>query len=364
MAVSIIFYLLVLLIIEIMAENAEKKDNQKWLIYIIIILALVSGLRAESVGIDTHSYASIFESIKTNDVTLAWRNIERSFLVVCKIILSINGNNNFIFLIFSLLTNALIVLRLWDFKKVASLPWMLACYYVTFYFTTMNIVRQYCAIAIIFFATRYLMERKYFLYFAFILLAFLFHRSALLGLAFYALEVTNWKNLDFKRRMFIIVGIVTIPLYVGYIFANFERYLKYFGSINAEVGLMLPVKIVIYILVGLGIEHYFKEDELISCSNNRYPLPVSEFEMVRLVKYYYIIGILATFLGYFFSFMDRIGLVFYLFECVFWGIAIKNRKDRVACEILCAAILIYILYSSFLGNGQGVLPYHFFWQMT
>lgn len=365
---SILFYIVILGLIIVLAQGADKSGNRKKLISIVLILSLVSGLRAYVVGIDTYSYYSIFEAVCNDDPTLAWRNIEPSFLYICKLLLHISTSPNFLLFLFALLANSLIILRFWDFKDVASFPWMIACYYSSFYFLSMNIVRQFCAIAVIFYATRYLFERKYIVYTLAIGLAFLFHRSALVGLLFFCVEVIDWAQLNKKQKLFIFLGFVTIPIYIGYIIANIQMYFKYFKSFSPNIGLMLPVKIVLAFFLGIGLKKVINNDEnsVNNYKNNKADTTIVTYEnlgFINRIKAYYFVGLLLTFLGYFFSFMDRIGLPFYLYECVFVGILVKYRIDRKLCKVIYALLIAYVLFSEFRGNGQGVLPYVFFWKI-
>lgn len=354
MILSVFFYIFVFLIVVLLARRAVRLERLTTVLIIILILSLVSGLRAYTVGIDTVSYRDIFEAILNNDPTLAWRNIERGFLLISRLLLYINDHTNFLLFSFAVLTHSLIILRLWDFRKMASFPWSVAWYYVSFYFMSMNVLRQYCAVAIIFFATRYLQKKNYIKFVICVGIAFLFHRSALIGLLFMGIEVINWKELDKKQKIFIMLGLATVPAYLGYILPNLQRYLKYFQAIGFDIGFMLPLKIVMFFLLGFGLAGIVRKN-----SSNE----IESLFYINRVKIYYLVGLVLTFFGYFFSFMDRIGLVFYLFECVFIGIVVKNRKDRVVCQVLFFLLIVYSFYSEFSRNGQGILPYLFFWNL-
>lgn len=354
MVLSEIFYIFIFLVVVLLARRAVRLDRLSTIFLIILILSLVSGLRAYTVGIDTASYKDIFDAILKNDATLAWRNIERGFLLISRLLLYINSHTNFLLFIFAILTHSLIIMRLWDFRKMASFPWMVTWYYVSFYFMSMNVLRQYCAVAIIFFATRYLHKKNYLKFVFFVGFAFLFHRSALIGLLFMGIEVINWKELDKKQKIFILLGLATVPTYLGYILSNLQRYLKYFQAIGFDVGFMLPVKIALFMLLGYGLAELVRKSGFNENESLFY---------INRIKIYYLLGLILTFFGYFFSFMDRIGLYFYLFECVFIGIVVKNRKDRVICQMIFFLLVVYSLYSEFSRNGQGILPYLFFWNI-
>lgn len=357
-----LIYILELILIIIFSKRAMAFNHKRWVFMIITSLTLISGLRGLSVGLDTENYVNIFKQIDRNDPTLIWRHIEPGFIFICKILLTINHNYNFLLFVFALLTNTLIIIRLWELRSISLFNWSVICYYISFYFLSMNISRQFCAIAILFYGTKYLMKKKYFIYGLFIIIAFLFHKSALISLVFYAVEIVDWGKLDNKHRMFIIVGCCSMPAYIGYILLNMHNYMKYFVSIKFNMGIMLPFKMILLFLIGFRVQYSvrnkFMSDFEVINDENRYTL-IQVLEKVKLIKVYYWIGLIVTFIGYCFAFMDRIGIIFYMFECVFIGMIIKYRSDRKWCAMLYAGVLAYCLFSVLIGNGQGIVPYVF-----
>ena len=86
------------------------------------------------------------------------------------------------------------------------------------------------------------------------------------------------------------------------------------------------------------------------------------------ITLYYLIGILLTFLGYIFLYLERIGTYYFIFECVYMGLIAKqlkfkgNEVYRLLLNLLIVALYSYIFIDAMLGNGQGQIPYLFFWQ--
>ena len=353
--ITYVVYILTLLLSLLLARAAQKKNKKKYIVFAALVLTVVAGLRAQSVGIDTKNYAELFARIAEGRLDLAY-GLETSFKYVCVVLLGIWNNFNFLYFVFALITNCFIFVRLWDFKDQISLPWATAIYFGVFYFMTFNIMRQFVAAAIIFYGTRYLVKKKYFKFLIFVAAAFLFHKSALLGVGFIALDIFAWKHLEkWQKRLLrwmIVLGSVVVVAFGAVIIG---RYASYFDEIKFNFGLMLFFKLFIFILSVIVFSNpYTKETD-----ENGYSEKAYVFTTVRV---YYLVGILATMLEYFFAYMGRIGIYFYLFEAVYLGMMFKSRKIDVFMKILMVAVIMLYLCTAIFGNGQGQGNYLFFWQ--
>lgn len=353
---SYFLYLLVLFLGSLLSKLAYETKKKKFIFFIIILLSFFAGLRGKTVGLDTKQYLHIFNLAVNNDPTLSWYGMEKTFTSICAVILKIYNNPNFIFFILSLITNSLILLRMWDFCEIGNYSWMFLSYYVMFYGQTMNISRQFCAVAIIFFGTRYLFKQDYFKYLFFVVIACLFHKSAIIGLTLYLFDIRKWKKLEKKNKIFILLGVMIITVYGGKIVVNLKEYLRYFEFSNIKLGLMLPLKILFWILMG-----YRLQNTVLRCKLDE-NVKYEYYEEIIKTKYIYLTGLLVSLLGYFFSYMERIALPFYIFEIVFNGIITKMRTDKKTVKVILFVMYVYFFIMDMFGNGQGIFPYYFFWQ--
>lgn len=140
----------------ILFKLAELKDNKLFLVLGVVALSLGAGLRNDNVGLDTYQYISAF---KTN-FSVIWLFKETGFREISRLLMNaFSGNTTCLLLLYAAVTNALILYRLWDFRKDCSYSYMAFLYITLHYMNTLNIMRQYIAIAIVFFATRFL-EKK------------------------------------------------------------------------------------------------------------------------------------------------------------------------------------------------------------
>lgn len=351
---SVIIYFGVFCLSTFFSYKAEKKNKISYVIVIIAILTFLSGFRNYTVGIDTAQYVDKFNSISLGHTDYAY-GLEYSFRFICKILLSINNSPTFLFLVFALLTNWLIIMRFWELKKLSSFTMMIICYYCTFYFYSFNIMRQMCGIAIIFWSTRFLEKGNYLKYLVGVILAYCFHTSSLIGLICYYTDFLRWPDLKKNQKRFLITILLATPLVIKQACSHFDKYSHYFNVANYQFGMMLLIKIAIYLFLSF----------IILLPNSK----VNESDNCRNLNnniIYYGIGIILTTMGYLFPYMERIGLLFYLFEGYFYGriIRLAQNKDKVFYFIVLGIISLYYLYGDLFIGGQGQLPYQFVWESS
>ena len=89
-----VVYILTLLITVALSATAQRKDKKKYIILAALVLTVLAGLRAVSVGIDTKNYVRLFTHIADGDLHLA-HGLETSFKYICAFLLAIWNNNNF-----------------------------------------------------------------------------------------------------------------------------------------------------------------------------------------------------------------------------------------------------------------------------
>lgn len=333
---------------------ADRKNNKQLLIGIVIALTFIAGFRSYTVGLDTVRYAEFFQLIADGTPEYAY-GLEKSFKILCALLLKICAHPSFLLLFFAFITNTFIFLRLWDFRKTASLGWMTACYYISFYFYSFNVIRQMCAVAIIFFATRYITRRKYLIFLIYVAVAFIFHKSALIGMGFFAVEILQWKHLNIKQRNFITCILLLAPLCIAYALYAMASYHHYFENPSSNIGLMIIAKLCLFYISSFGLTRHIRNITIDAEKKNA----IYELGLIRMS---YLIGLGVTSIGYVYLYMERIGLSYYIFECVYWGMIVKITNNKNIYKVIVFSLLCYQLLGSLIGGGQGETPYTFIWQ--
>ena len=152
-----------------------------------------------------------------------------------------------------------------------------------------------------------------------------------------------------QKRIFQLC-VVAIPVVVIILLVTrlFSRYTKYFELLHIDIGLMLPLKLV---LLALIMKFYLK-----AIRNKKNTS--TQFGIITAVVGYGVALILGM-SGYFFHLMDRISWYFFLYEGVCIGILLKEEtvRRRMVCGCIAGCLIIYGFAYSMLNNSQGQMPY-------
>lgn len=346
-----IVYVGTLVVSLLSAKIAQMTKNKNYIYIAIAALSLVSGLRNETVGLDTVGYIEAIENISNGRLDLAY-GMEWTFRYICASVSFVVKDPQVFLLIFAVITNALVVLRLWDFREYISLSFAVFVYYTMFYFASLNLTRQFIAIAIVFYATRYLLQGKNIRFLIYLCIACCFHTTALLGVIYVYFNIFNWRELSKRHKWFLIIASFLMPIAFVFVYSNMVYYSGYISKQSVNIGLLIVLKLIILIVTTIfldktrtqGVEGITKSIRFVTCA--------------------YFIGLALTSLGYVFKFVDRIGLYFYVFEAVYFGYVFKQRNTRFnfIIKLVLMALYLYLCYGSITGTGQGQFPYLFCWQ--
>ena len=205
-------------------DNGKKKKVIFWSTAIILILSVLAGLRDVSVGTDNFAYRRdflAFSSYTSFRQITTTGSLEILFDLLFFIISRFTQDYHVVCFATEFLTMFFVLKGLIYFRNngcLTSIPlgilvWLF-CQYCNFY----NIVQQGMAVAIIFYALKYLLEDKKIVYLLFVCFAMLFHISAILGvgpLLIYMIVKSKFSTI----KLFLWIGILIISMagisYVG-----------------------------------------------------------------------------------------------------------------------------------------------------
>ena len=282
---------LIIIGLSLLIGNLADRYNNKFLLFLsIFLMVCFSGLRNVNVGIDTLSYYNDFYAIEHGGYVFS-KDI--FFLTTSKILMNIFHSPYAVIFIYSLIINILINIRLWDYKECCSFSIMQLMYVCLFYFLSINIMRQFIAVSIVFFATRFLYKRRYKLYIVFNLLAAAFHLTAILGvlILFVFLIIDAKKSRKYQIRLIILtIPIFLFLLYVG--FTYFSRYSNYFDKTTIDIGYMLFYQIICLLFINVFCRN--KNTDLYSLS-----VSGTYFRIDKYVMYIFIMSLILLSFGSF-----------------------------------------------------------------
>ena len=168
---------------------------------IFLLLAGASALRIYT-GNDYQTYISHFHDIYRGNYVVT----ERGFNLVVTAVYRFFREEYYlvIFGIFAFLTVGVFLKALYDQSVEFPMSFFLFMA-LGAYFQTYNTVRYYFALAIVLYSMRYILRKQYIRFLAVILIASLFHKTALIVIPLYLLAAVRW-----KWQHLLIAGILAI----------------------------------------------------------------------------------------------------------------------------------------------------------
>lgn len=345
-------------------KKLTKKSKKIFLGLIILMLSFVGGFRALNIGTDVSVYGKKYFELAVQSKSLSsylkiFSFAEYGYLFLNFVVSRFTSNINIFLLVLQLMCNSLILITLYKYKEKCPL-WMSFCFYFCFYYgITFNIMRQCCALSLIFFSIRYLEEKKIIKYFIMIYIAFLFHSTAIIaGIFIYAIYlICNMKNKNKILFIFLILASLTIIVFG---IKNFMKIAYSFGIINE--------RIYNYIYV------FFKENINISWGELFYKIffvliAIYTFNKKNTSKRSFaLVCVLIDFILFqlkvVISYADRFSFYFgylnilFIPQC-FNAINLKTNKKNVINIVYFIICLLYFIYKYiYLGCGQ-IYPYEF-----
>lgn len=344
---STIFYLCIFLMAMLLAWLADRKKSRVLLFLLIILLTFAAGLRGRQVGIDTPGY---YENIEAG-FPYAWKFREEGFRAVSNLIFRLTGNAQLVFVLCALVTNYCILERFWDYRKEASFSFMTLLYLLIYYSSSMNIMRQYVAVALVFYATRFLPRKKHLWFAGFLLVAVSFHRSALLAIVLPALQI--WNGLSRKKKK-----LLAIPFLLSALICASYLYFYLKSDVSAYASQTVDnVNITYFYRLSVFLFAWYTFSHKIYIKIGGVPKTGRFGTMEKVVPLCCLAGLGFESLSMFFAFVGRTGLFFSMFEPVFWGIAVKKSKNRELYALLILIYAGYMLLQVVIRNSGGIMPY-------
>lgn len=340
--------------------SRQGKIDQICMTAIFFLLAGASALRIYT-GNDYQTYISHFHDIYRGNYVVTERGfnlvvtgVYRFFQKECYLV---------VFALFAFLTVGVFLKALYDQSVDFKMSFFLFMALGT-YFQTYNTVRYYFALAIVLYSMRYVLRKQYIRFLAAILIASLFHKTALIVIPMYLLAAVHW-----KWQHLIIAGILAVSglffqeqymelfvrLYPSY--ANEEEYLASGGF--SIINVLRCAAVLVFSLYALkGDKEWYADREM---------------------RFYFQLnlGALALYLCFsFVPFLSRIGYYLNVSHLFFLPVLLKAipekirlpmigkgksiGKKKICRRLILLAGVIYFLMFLYKASAVNVriLPYH------
>lgn len=321
-----------------------------------LLLGLLAGCRDCSVGTDSVYYYNMFDYIAQG--YSGYFRSEPLFLAFAQACLLLWGDPQSVFLGTAIVTNALFVRRLWTMRNSLSFPWLFVMYIMLIYPQSLNVMRQWLALAIVFFATGFLTSHRGFRFVVMVIVAALVHNTAIISFSLLLIHYCC-KTRSVTKALIVCIA-TAVTLVVAFVLVGkfaISRYSYFFSSrANAELSYMYLGKVALYVSY-----LYYARYRPKAGSRKLLDAGYVNGGGVAYLDIVYGFGLVLASVGMLYDQLGRIAAYLTVFEIAFIARVVSNNS--LALFYRCSYSLI-AFYNFFVGIAlqglYGISPYSFF----
>lgn len=330
---------------------------------------LIAGLRDSTVGTDMELYiVPIFNGIASNGQNLmefidSYPDIEIGYLFINYVIAQLTDQPFFLLLSIHILIIIPLYITAMKWREYLSPALFMFIFYMIFFQESLSIVRQSIALSFSMLAFTFFWEKRYIQYFLFMVIAFLFHQTAVIALSF-PLAYLMVDRFSIREYFFYYIG---AALGISLFFLNFDtiliwliesdfidmKFLRYTSADNAftpVLGVTNFVVKIVTIAYFILIMFFYKSD--------------------TILKFFIIVAVLDmlfSLCALIVQPLDRISLYYRLITCISIPYIIYNYPiiysddetpyTRPIEGLFCVLLFAYWFYVYMLGNYDDTADY-------
>ena len=349
-----LIYIILIILTIIFGMIFEKNNKKLYSIIMIILFTLIAGLRNYTIGNDTQPYFHSFNNFLVYGYdSFSISRFEKGYILLNLIVGIFTDNFTIMLTICALIINIFICNFIRKNSKSMCMSFLLF-FFCRFFFSEMNIVRQYIALGIFLYSIKYIENKRMLKYLLYICIAAAFHYSVIFMIPLYYLY-----DIKLDKKKIIYMSLIT--LLVNYVFYDilmkltnvlgiYQGYVtEFYGSNKIGSIIVFFMYFIVYIFLLYITKHkkvMKKDNFLYNCS---FILVLVSFLAIklsvlsRITEYLSILMIvqIPNFIGYIESPKKR--LVLYM------GV--------IFCFICYCVVITY-----FRPNWNNIYPYKFYWQ--
>ena len=350
----IVYFLILLSVLLFAIGNSITKGKYATIFcgIAVFILFFLMAFRDQSIGTDIEDYLSLFQKVDEVGINFLSSNddnfigYEKGYLALNYIISYVGGER-----LLLVVVSALYVLSVSHCViQFSPYPLMSLALFVlgNFYFSGMNLLRQYIAIAILLFSIKYVVNRSFLKFLFILLIALSMHRTAIVFVFLYFVYPLKVSN---KYILLCISCSILFYLFIGqyilsYILGIFElSKFEHYILVGADGGIIFYLFLLSFVLLGVTTPERIRNIPNVRVFFHMMILAllvqsfaVSIAELARLTQYFYI------------------GFIVYL-PCVLFHIKSPNSR-LVLISVFMFLMLAYFIITA-EGNTDSVIPYKF-----
>lgn len=325
-------------------STASKKLNAKLFALLSFLpLTFIMAVRY-NVGTDFRNYQRIYiynESV--SEVGLSWLN---------SILHNISDDPQFFFIVSSIIICVGYYIAIYR-ESVSFAYSILLFVIVKDYFISMNAVRQYIALSVVLFSIPYIKNKDYIKSLLLVIVAMLFHRSAIIIvplIILYNLEIKPLIGIGIIAGTY--VSSALLRRFILPILIRFEFYNAYFSSTYANVDQIFNWQTML-VYIGPFIVLCFIYNKV--TKNKNLKLLYSAVLLSLIIMS--LSSVMPTLITRLVWYMNAF-IVLYLPEAMQ---AIDDKRVRMFANAAAVILYIIVAYRNIEGGAQNALPYRTFW---
>lgn len=350
-----------------------KKEHPIILFISLLPFLFFGSLRSMAVGNDSIEYARVYQMIGDGLEDLFTGRYEVGFLWLNKFLNVFSNNYVFLFSICTIFVISILFYYVRDFSELWGVS--IALFFLLRYFDmSMNVIRLSVAISLTMLGTLALKNNKKVVFLLLVMLATLFHRTALTAILFMFLTK---KRIKIKpRNVFLLISILLFfnlffNRILDFIFKIFPLYSYYVNSEYLDGSIRLATILNIFVtlfIFGSGwlIEKNANQSTILMVdhidSNSKFNIDTFCFNSG-------IVGIVFLILSIRFNLLDRVADFFLINSIIYLPNQLAKIKNSNLLNLLIyffvgIFIFYYIVIIVFRPEWNTVYPYYFFWQQN
>lgn len=325
----------------------------------IAILVILATIRSPEVGIDVRVYVAPYCKIALNSISflsyLAYIlsiGVEPGYAILNYVGAKLGGGLSGVFALIAIFSILPVYARLYEIREKAPVFVSSMLYMLLFYNLSLNLSRQAIALAIVFWGTKYLDKNK-FKFCICVILAMLFHNSAIIGGMILIIACTIKGTLTHLKKVIVFIGVLIgivfynpiLSFILSNVFSNAEKYLNAF--LESETGYLsiwnILFKLLNSVLVIVGYKYLKSKVE-------------NYIFFIMIIIFDFMLYFLNAYNGNCF----RYGLYFTIFIPMILT-SLRNafeESGKVFFDIFLLMIYIFYWYNfNIISDSYGTLPY-------
>lgn len=346
-----------------------SKSKCKFSLFLIVFVnVIIMGLRDQGVGTDTlvyvddyMEYANSIHSIKDFFFDNSWSTHDKGFVLLALLSTMIGNDPRILMFFTELFVMSFTVFGLYEYKKTLNISFSLfvMLWVLLYQFLTINLMRQFCAMVLLFYGYSQFLQKKIGKYVVFQIFAIFFHSTSIL---FVIIPIGHYISYTNRQiRIMYLCGLIVLGLLFIFAYHYFLSYLQYlnivkdvyfewYGQYRSEKyagAKSLSISMLLLWGISIFICYYVHKNKIFT-QNLSYML----FLVVCLN---FVFQMSSLVVSYYFRISYYVGMIM----IVYYSIAMKKSKKMTKTLFYSYVFVLLLLWIQHYKKAMGDMRYEY-----